>query len=128
MGQPLRRMYPTSKDILKDKLQNLLDAVFLYPISESEWVSPLVLVTKKNRKQRICIGYIELNKSTKKDHFSLHFIDQVFDGLVGRKLLTFLEGFNGYNKIEISLKDQEIENSHVLGAPLWSDKKGLFHL
>eukprot|EP00253_Pinus_taeda_P020193 PITA_20193 len=46
--QPQRRMNPTLKDIIKEELQKLLDAGFIYPISDCEWVSPLVLVPKKN--------------------------------------------------------------------------------
>ena len=57
------------KDIVKEELQKLLDAGFIYPISNSEWVSPLVLVPKNNCKLRICVDYSELNKATKKDHF-----------------------------------------------------------
>eukprot|EP00253_Pinus_taeda_P004092 PITA_04092 len=41
-------MNPTLKDIVKEELQKLLDARFIYPISDNEWVSPLVLVPKKN--------------------------------------------------------------------------------
>jgi len=74
-----------------------LDARFIYPISDSEWVSPLVLVPKKNGKLRICVDYIELNKSTKKYHFPLPFIDQVLDRLARKRLFSFLDGFNGYN-------------------------------
>jgi len=48
--QPQRRMNPTLKDIVKEELQKLLDAGFIYPISDSGWVSPLVQVPKKNGK------------------------------------------------------------------------------
>jgi len=41
-------MNPILKDIVKEEFQKMLDAGFIYPISESEWVSPLVLVPKKN--------------------------------------------------------------------------------
>jgi len=68
-------MNPTLKDITKEELQKLLDAGFIYPISDSEWVFPLVLVPKKNGKWRICVDYRELNKATKKDNFPLPFID-----------------------------------------------------
>ena len=37
-------------DIVKEELQKLLDVGFIYPISKSEWVSPIVLVPKKNGK------------------------------------------------------------------------------
>ena len=95
------------KDIVKEELQKLLDARFIYPISDSEWVSPLVLVPKTNGKWRICINYRELNKATNKDHFSLPFIDQVLDGLTGKTFFSFLDGFSGYNQIQISPKDQD---------------------
>ena len=53
--QPQTRMNLALKDIVKEELQKLLDAGFIYPISDSEWVSPLVFVPKKNRKWRICV-------------------------------------------------------------------------
>jgi len=37
----------------------------------------------------------------------LPFIDQVLDGLVGKKLFSFLDGFSGYNQIQISPEDQD---------------------
>jgi hypothetical protein len=72
-------MNPNLREILKEELQKLLNAGFIYPISDSEWVSPLVIVPKKNRKWRVCIDYRALNKATQKDHFLLPFIDQVLD-------------------------------------------------
>ena len=105
--KPQRRMNLALKDIVKEELQKLLDVGFIYPISDSEWVSPLVLVPKKNGKWRICVDYRELNKATKKDHFPLPLIDQVLDGLAGKKLFSFLDGFSGYNQIQISPKDQD---------------------
>jgi hypothetical protein len=85
----------------------LLDVDFIYPISESRWVSPLVIIPNKNGKWRICIDYRELNKATQKYHFPLPFIDQVLDTLAGNKLFSFLDGFKGYNKIQITPEDQD---------------------
>ena len=90
-------MNPTLKDIVKEEFQKLLDAGFIYTISDSEWVSPLVLVPKKNGKWRICVNYWELNKATKNDHFPLLVTDQVLDGLAGKFFFSFLDGFSGYN-------------------------------
>jgi hypothetical protein len=42
-------MNPTLKDIVKGELQKLLDIGFIYPISDNQWVSPLVIVPKKNK-------------------------------------------------------------------------------
>ena len=95
------------KDRVKEELQKLLDAGFIYSISDSERVSNLVLVHKKNGKWRIFVDYRELKKATKNDHFPLPFIDQVLYGLAGKKLFSFLNGFNGYDQVQICLEDQD---------------------
>jgi hypothetical protein len=65
------------------------------------------MVPNKNRKWRICVDYKELNNETHKDHFPLPFIYQVLDLLAGNKYFSFLDGFNGYNQIQISPEYQE---------------------
>lgn len=92
------------KEIVKEYLQKLLQVGFIYPISDNQWVSPLVVIPKKNGKWRVCVEYRELNKETLKDHFPLPFIDQVLDSLVGKKFFSFLDGFSGYNQIKITLE------------------------
>ena len=95
--QPQRRMNPMMKEIMKEELQKLLNVGFIYPISDSQWVSPLVIVPKKKGKWRICVDYRELNKEILKDHFPLLFIDQVLESFAGKKIFSFLYGFSGYN-------------------------------
>ena len=102
-----RRLNPHLKDVVKAELQKLLDVNFIYPMFDSKWVSPLAVVPKKNRKWRICVDYRELNKATQKDHFPLPFIDQVLDTLAGKKFFSFLDGFSGYNQIQIAPEDQD---------------------
>ena len=97
MRKHQRRMNLALKDIVKEELQKLLNVNFIYPISDSKWVSPLVVVPKKNQKWRICVDYRELNKATLKDYFPLPFIDQVLDTLAGKKYFSFLNGFSRYN-------------------------------
>lgn len=48
--QPQRRVNPTVREIVKKKLQKMLDAGFIYPILDSQWVSPLVIVPNKGGK------------------------------------------------------------------------------
>jgi hypothetical protein len=56
--------------------------------------------------RRICLYYMELNKATRKDHFPFPFIDKVLDAMSGKNDFSFLDGFSGYNHIEISPKDR----------------------
>jgi hypothetical protein len=84
--KPQRRMNPTLKYIVKEEIQKLLNVGFIYPISDSKWVSPLVLVPNKmTEKWIICVDLWELNKATLKDYFPLPFIDKVLDTLFGNK-------------------------------------------
>ena len=46
--KPQRRMNPNLREIVKEALQKLLNVNFIYPILDSQWVSPLVIVPKKN--------------------------------------------------------------------------------
>lgn len=94
---------PNIKDIVTEELHKLLNVNFIYPISDCTWVSPLVVVPKNNGKWRICVDYKELNKETLKEYIPLPFIDQVLDTLAGKKYFSFLDGFSGYNKIQIDL-------------------------
>jgi len=59
-------MNPNLREIVKEELQKSLNVNFIYPISDSQWISPLVIVPKKNGKWRVCIDYRELNKATLK--------------------------------------------------------------
>ena len=69
--------------MVKEKIDKLLECKFIYPVPYSEWVSPIVIVPKKNGKIRICQDFRRLNSATKKDFFPLPFSDAVLDGVVG---------------------------------------------
>lgn len=56
---------------------------------------------------RICIDYRKLNASTRKDHFPLPFIDQILERIAEHAFYCFLDGYSGYNQIEVALEDQE---------------------
>jgi hypothetical protein len=106
--QHQRRMNPTLKYIVKEEIQNLLNVRCIYPISDSKWVSLLVVVPKKlTGKWRICVDFWELNKATLNDYFPLPFIDQVLDTLSGKKYFSLLDGYSGYNQIIIENEDQD---------------------
>ena len=55
----------------------------------------------------MCIDYRKLNAATKKDNFSLPFLDQMLEGLAGYSLYCFLDGYSGYTQISITPEDQE---------------------
>ena len=55
----------------------------------------------------MCIEYRKLNAGTRKDNFPLPFVDQMLERVAGHEFYCFLDGYSGYNQIEITLEDQE---------------------
>jgi hypothetical protein len=47
----------------------------------------------------MCIDYRKFNKTTKKDHFPLPFIDEMLEQPVNHSFFCFLDGYSGYHQI-----------------------------
>ncbi|XP_072084558.1 uncharacterized protein [Arachis hypogaea] len=80
--QPQRRLNPTILEVVKKEVTRLLEADIIYPISDSEWVSPVQVIPKKSgviimknengelmttrvqNSWRVCIDYRRLNLAT----------------------------------------------------------------
>ena len=104
--QRQRRLNPKYSLLVKEELDKLLDIGFIYPVPFSEWVSPIVIIPKKNGKLRICQDFCALNKATKKDYFLLPFTDAILDAVAGHECYSFLDGFLGYNQVQIAQEDK----------------------
>ena len=100
------RYSPQGQQFLDEEVKKMLDADIIRP-SDSPWCFPVVLVTKKNGKQRCCIDFRKLNAVTKLDAYPLPLIDEIFDALHGAKYFTTLDATSGYWQIEIVPEDQE---------------------
>nr|GEW57630.1 reverse transcriptase domain-containing protein [Tanacetum cinerariifolium] len=125
MVQSQRRVNSKIHEVIKKEVIKLLDAGMIYPISDSPWVSHIQCVPRKggitvveNENNeliptrlvtglRVCIDYQKLNDATRKDHFSLPFMDQMLKRLAGNEFYCFLDGFSGYFQILIDPQDQE---------------------
>ncbi|GJT63400.1 reverse transcriptase domain-containing protein [Tanacetum coccineum] len=123
--QHQRRVNPKIHEVIKKGVVKLLDSGLIYPISDSLWVSPVHCVPQKGGMTvvtnedndliptrsvtgwHVCIDYRKLNDATRKDHFSLPFMDQMLERLPGNEYYYFLDGFSGYFQILIDPQDQE---------------------
>ena len=123
--QMQRRLNPTMQEVVRAEVLKLLDVGIIYPISDSQWVSPTQVVPKKagvtvvkNAHDelvptrvptgwRVCIDYRKLNAVTHKDHFPLPFMDQILERVAGHHYYCFLDGYSGYNQIKIAPEDHE---------------------
>ena len=85
----------------KDEVEKLLKEDFIYPISLMEWVSNPVPLDKKQGTIRVCTNFHDLNKACPKDNYPMPFIDQIIDACAGREVFLIMDGFFGYNQIQI---------------------------
>ena len=49
---------------IEEEINRLREAVFIYKIEHTKWVSPLVIVPKKNEKLRVCVNLKKVNAAT----------------------------------------------------------------
>jgi hypothetical protein len=102
------------REVVKKEVLKLIKTGVIYPISDSQWVSPVQVVPKKgamtvirNEKNelipqwtvigwRMCIDYQKVNKATQKDHFSLPFLDETLERLANHSF-CYLDGYSSYH-------------------------------
>ncbi|KAL2235382.1 UNVERIFIED_CONTAM: hypothetical protein Sindi_1270400 [Sesamum indicum] len=126
-----RRLNPLMMEVVTKEILKLLDAGMIFPISDSEWVSPTQVVPKKTgitvvensvgnlvptRVQngwRVCIDYRKLNAATRKDHFPLSFIDQMLERLADRSHFCCLDGYSVFHQIPGAGRSREKQHSHA---------------
>jgi hypothetical protein len=87
-------------------MEKLLIVVFIYLVPLIEWVSNPIPIDKKKRTIHVCMDFRYLKKSCTKVKFPSPFIDHIIDKCVGSKVFSFMDGFLGYNQIQIKSEDQ----------------------
>jgi hypothetical protein len=72
----------------------LLAIGFIKFVEEATWLSPIVIVPKKNGKLKICIDFRKLNVATKKDPYPLPFTNEVLNIVAGYEAYSFLNRYS----------------------------------
>jgi hypothetical protein len=101
---------------VKEEVDQLLQAMFTQPCRYANCVSNIVLVEKKNMgKILICMDFRNLNRATPKDDYPMPLTDLLIDSASGNKVISFLDGNAGYNKIFMAKEDVSKIAFHCLG-------------
>ncbi|MCO5604138.1 hypothetical protein L7F22_058298 [Adiantum nelumboides] len=106
VAQKLRRLGVVQQEALLFEVNRVLKADFIYPETNSEWISPVVVTRKKNGKWRVCVDYKPLNATTKRDHFSLPSQDEILNEVAEHECYTVCDGYSCYYQIRIAQEDQ----------------------
>ena len=100
----------------KYEIEKMLRAGFIIPTKYAEWLSNIVPIMKKNGKLRVCINFRDLNLATPKYIYFMHVADMLIDAASRNELLSFMDGFSGYNQIFITKEDVSKTTFRCLGA------------
>ncbi|XP_072090589.1 uncharacterized protein [Arachis hypogaea] len=90
---------------IKEEIECLIKAKFIRTARYVEWVLNVVSVMKKNGKLRVCIDSRDLNNATPKDEYFMPIADMLIDSAAGNEILSFIDGYFGYNQIFIAEDD-----------------------
>ena len=92
---------------MEEEIQKQLNVGFLLVVEYPEWLANVVLVPKKEGNVRVCVDFRDLNKASPNDDFPLPQIDMLVESMVGHSMLSFMDGFFGYNQILMAPEDME---------------------
>ncbi|GBM45619.1 Retrovirus-related Pol polyprotein from transposon 297, partial [Araneus ventricosus] len=87
-----RRLPFSEKKIVQTQVAEWLEQGIVEPCS-SEYISPVVIVRKKDGTPRVCIDYRKLNKVVVKDRFPLPLIEDILDRLQGSRVFTVFQTY-----------------------------------
>ena len=104
--QQPRRTSPWKHDEIERQVTDLLQTGKVKE-SSSPWSSPVVLVTKKDGSQRLCVDYRQLNAATVKDAFPLPRVDDSLAALSGSRWFSTLDLASGYWQVAMDVNTQE---------------------
>ena len=92
---------------MKEEIQKQLSVEFISVVEYPEWLANVIPVLQKDGKVKVCVDFRDLNKVNPKDDFPLPHIDLLVDSTTGHSMLSFMDGFSGYNHILMALDDME---------------------
>ena len=103
--QAPRRLSKEHAKAVKSEVTKLKQAGAIKEVFYPQWLANIVVVKKKIGKWHVCVDFTDLNKACPKDPFLMPRIDQSVDATVGHHRMSFLDAFQGYYQIPLSLDD-----------------------
>lgn len=103
-GNMRRPLSPKMLEVLKQHLQQLMDAGHIRP-SSSEWAAPIVFAEKADGSYRMCYDMRQLNTRTKRTSHPLPRISEILEQLKGAQCFTTLDLVQGFHQVPMHLAD-----------------------
>ena len=91
-------------DRIRQEIQRLRLGVVKEVAEPTEWVSPMMVVPKKDGSVRICVDYTKLNKPVKRElyHWQLPLAEKMFAKLSSARFFNSLDASSGFWHIPLA--------------------------
>ena len=103
--QPPRRPSKEYVEAVKNEVTKLKQVGAIKEVFYPQWLANIVVVKMKIGKRHMCMDFTDLNKACPKDPFPIPRIDQLVNATVGHPRMSFLDAFQGYHQIPLTLDD-----------------------
>ena len=100
-------------EAIQSEVKKLINSSLIREEQHPDWVTNIIPVTKKNRKNRVCIDFCNLNEACPKDVFPSPITDVMIDNMCGFEWMPFMDGFSGYNQIKIYPDDEKYTSFRI---------------
>lgn len=105
--QPPYRARHRNHDFERPEVGRML-ADGLIKLSNAEWASLIVVVSKKDCKLRFCVYYRWLSAVTPKDSYPISKMDECIDSLEDARIFTTINSNRAYWQVEVDEPDRDM--------------------
>ncbi|XP_037521693.1 uncharacterized protein LOC119398948 [Rhipicephalus sanguineus] len=109
--QKLRRLPLSLRKPVSDQLQRLLSDDVIERANASEWISPIVVVRKKDDSIRLCVDLREPNKAIVVDSFPLPHTEELLHSLNGARYFSKLDLASAYYQVTLHPDSRDLTAS-----------------
>ncbi|XP_064479088.1 uncharacterized protein K02A2.6-like [Ornithodoros turicata] len=95
----LRRLTLAVRDAVTEELRRLEKEDIIERVEASEWVSPIVVIPKKDGKIRLCVDLREVNKAIIPDLFPLPHTEELLNALAGAQYFSRIDLRSAYHQV-----------------------------
>jgi hypothetical protein len=109
VAQPSRRIPYFVRKTVEQKLQELEDLDIIEPTEgPTPWVSPLVVIPKKNGEVRVCVDMRRANEAVLRSRHPIPTVDDIIQNFNGAVVFSKLDLKWGYHQVELHPSSRSI--------------------